>query len=315
MKNENKNKNENKKDKTNLKKTAIKYLGILNKISNNDYEVHRNNLIKKLENTITENKSASFKTSEDIQKFIDPYLIYRKNIYSILKDLNQNNLDEKQSLIIKELNNYKDIAYIINNPNGNNSSQYFSAQSKYEPTIMEEFIGIFLSPLIKDLKDVKCGPVKAFCEMCLNISIDDIGNPIVKYDPKTKNQDFCLYVEKIIDPDTTLQIPLVSIECKTYIDKTMLEGSINTANRIKKGNPMSKFYMVSETWDLAHDEELNPNDLDNIFVIRKCKRRDDNDIDPNVLKDIYKTVQNDIQNMYKKEKALHNIISSGKLKP
>jgi len=111
-----------------------------------------------------------------------------------------------------------------------------------------------------------------------------------------------------------IQVPIVSIECKTYIDKTMLEGSISTAQRIKHGNPKSKFYIVSETYDLSSKEEINPHEIDNIFIVRKSKRKTPDVIDPAVLKDIYKTVENDIKNIGLRNKPIQNIISIGKFK-
>jgi len=37
--------------------------------------------------------------------------------------------------------------------------------------------------------------------------------------------------------ENKIYVPIVSIECKTYLDKTMYEGSISTAEKIKKGIP------------------------------------------------------------------------------
>ncbi|MFQ6055585.1 MAG: Bpu10I family restriction endonuclease, partial [Methanosarcinales archaeon] len=41
-----------------------------------------------------------------------------------------------------------------------------------------------------------------------------------------------------------MHIPIVSIECKTYRDKTMFEGSVSTAEKIKKGNLYCIFLIV-----------------------------------------------------------------------
>lgn len=69
----------------------------------------------------------------------------------------------------------------------------------------------------------------------------------------------------------------------------------------KSGNPQSKFYVISKTWDLSENENVNQNEIDNVFVIRKCKMRADEDIDPDVVKDDYNTIKmNEIVQMVQK---------------
>ena len=68
-----------------------------------------------------------------------------------------------------------------------------------------------------------------------------------------KDQDFAIYREfdlKINDKIHNIRIPIVAIENKTYIDKTMLEGIIATAEKVKNGNPYSRFVVVSENYDV-----------------------------------------------------------------
>ena len=49
--------------------------------------------------------------------------------------------------------------------------------------------------------------------------------------------------------------------------------------------------------NLSENENINPNEIDNVFVIRKCKRRADEDIDPNVVKDIYNTIKDNLSSL------------------
>lgn len=301
-----------------INKVSSDYLYDLQNFPSNDFDVHKNNLVKKLQNTINGDDSAVFKTIDDIKAFIDPYITFRKDLNYLIENFTEDNMNETHVKMVSALQTYKDIAYKINNFKSGGlvkKGQYFTSQSKYEPTILEEFMGFLLSPLIKDLQNIKCGPVKAYSEMGIDVSIDKNNAAFTNLEQKTKNQDFSLYTEKHIPSDNlTLQIPLISIECKTYIDKTMLEGSINTAERIKSGNPKSKFYVVSETWDLSDDESINPNEIDNVFVIRKCKRRADEDIDVDVIKDIYSIIKNDLSGLKLNTKPLDQIRKTGKLK-
>lgn len=114
------------------------YLNELKKFNNYDFDIHKDNLIKKLQNTLSNDKTASFKQLEDIKIFIDPYIQYRQNIDLLLNQINENNILFIQEKMVSELQTYKEIVFNLNNlKSGNSSGQYFSSQSKYEPTILE----------------------------------------------------------------------------------------------------------------------------------------------------------------------------------
>ena len=91
----------------------------------------------------------------------------------------------------------------------------------------------------------------------------------------SKDQDFAIYRKVKISLDDnntkTVNIPCVAIESKTYIDKTMLDTIIATADKLKGGNPYTKFVAVSETYDV--DLKVDPaySRIDQIYVLRKCK--------------------------------------------
>ena len=80
-----------------------------------------------------------------------------------------------------------------------------------------------------------------------------------------------------------LKVPIISIECKTYLDKTMLEGSVSTAEKIKKGNPQAKFYIVTETYDVDYEVDIYGTQIDQIYVLRKQKREKTNSKDLNPI--------------------------------
>src|SRR5690606_17591691 len=112
----------------------------------------------------------------------------------------------------------------------------------------------------------------------------------------TKDQDFAIYrplnltIQDIGQHSTN--IPVVSIECKTYIDKTMLEGSIATAEKIKSGNPYSLFIIITETYEV--DLKVDPvySRINQIYVLRKSKRKD-------LKQPIYADVLIDLVNLVK----------------
>lgn len=70
------------------------------------------------------------------------------------------------------------------------------------------------------------------------------------------------------------RIPAVAIECKTYLDKTMLEGSSNAAAQLKAGNPHAIYIVVSEWLKLTEKVNLKKYKVDQVYVLRKQKNTD-----------------------------------------
>ncbi len=70
------------------------------------------------------------------------------------------------------------------------------------------------------------------------------------------------------------QIPAVAIECKTYLDKTMLEGSSTAAEQLKFRNPNALYLVVSEWLKLTGNVNLRKFKVDQIYLLRKQKNTD-----------------------------------------
>ena len=178
------------------------------------------------------------------------------------------------------LNTYFD--YITNNGFDNT----FTAQSKFRPTIMEEFMYIVFADLIDQIKskisdsndNLKLGGTKAYTNLYFaakNLE-EFVREP--KIGVNQKDQDFAIFRPITLNIENTgniqTNLPIVAIENKTYIDKTMLEGSIATAEKIKSGNPYSLFIIVTETYEVDLSVDPAYSRIDQIYVLRKSKRRD-----------------------------------------
>ena len=153
----------------------------------------------------------------------------------------------------------------------------FSFQSKFESTVLEEFLFVLFSKsdFCLDLK--KGSSVKAYSNLYFNPkSLKNFVEGPVNIGVHEKDQDFAIYREYEIminnEEEKRLNVPIISIECKTYLDKTMLEGSIATAEKIKRGNPQAKFYIVTETYDIDYKVDVYGTQIDQIYVLRKQKR-------------------------------------------
>ena len=124
---------------------------------------------------------------------------------------------------------------------------------------------------------LKLGSVKAYTNLYFKArnASDFINAPQIGINQK--DQDFSIYRTlnlRVEDQSFNTNIPIISLENKTYLDKTMLEGSIATAEKIKSGNPYSFFGIVTETYDVSFDVDPAYSRIDQIYVLRKSKRRE-----------------------------------------
>lgn len=69
-------------------------------------------------------------------------------------------------------------------------------------------------------------------------------------------------------------IAAVAIECKTYLDKTMLEGSSRAAEELKTRNPNALYLVLMEWLKLTSAVNLRKYKVDQIYVLRKQKNTD-----------------------------------------
>lgn len=70
------------------------------------------------------------------------------------------------------------------------------------------------------------------------------------------------------------QIPAVAIECKIYLDKTMLEGSSTAAEQLKQRNPNAIYIVVAEWLKLTEQVNLKKFKVGQIYVLRKQNNTD-----------------------------------------
>ncbi len=69
-------------------------------------------------------------------------------------------------------------------------------------------------------------------------------------------------------------IPAVAIECKTYLDKTMLQDVSTAAEQLKQKNPSAMYIVVAEWLKLTESVNLKKYKIDQIYVLRKQKNTD-----------------------------------------
>lgn len=96
-------------------------------------------------------------------------------------------------------------------------------------------------------------------------------------------------------------LPALAIECKTYLDKTMLEGSSRAADELKARVPNALYIVVMEWLKLTEAVNLKKYKVDQIYVFRRQKNTDrefryaegyqKNPIDPDVVWHLFENVR------------------------
>lgn len=175
----------------------------------------------------------------------------------------------------------------------NGLDRVFSAQGKFRPTILEEFLFLLFKDYVDvvkrkdDVDDVlNSGSVKAYSN--LYFKAKNFSEFIKSPEIGVNEKDFAIYrtFEISINNADPLQIriPALAIEAKTYIDKTMLDSIIATAEKIKSGNPHTRFIAVSERYDVSFSVDPAYSRIDQIYVLRKTMRKSEwIDVDKKVV--------------------------------
>lgn len=163
-------------------------------------------------------------------------------------------------------------------------AEKFDSRSNLHSSVLEEFIYYLFKDLVFEFSEhAQLGKAHAFKDIFFNAPNfrEMVSKPYTKIEKK--DHDFVIgvnidtkmqvYGSDIIE-DVTLQIPAVAIECKTYLDKTMLEGSSTAAEQLKNKNPSGIYLVVSEWLKLTNQVNLGKYKVDQIYVLRKQKNTD-----------------------------------------
>lgn len=214
------------------------------------------------------------KQKDALPDILEHYLIYLRS--------NVNLPGYTADVIVERVRLLNDYYNFLHN---NGYDNLFTSQGKLRPTILEEFMYLLFKDYVIVLKDkfgdmdnvIESGSAKAYTN--LYFTSGDFGtfvkSPTIEIN--VKDQDFAIYRNFSLNVNgktLDIKIPVVAIENKTYIDKTMLEGIISTAEKIKTGNPYSLFIAVTENYDVDLGVDPAYSRIDQIYVLRKSKRKE-----------------------------------------
>lgn len=203
---------------------------------------------------------------------------------------------------VKLLNEYKAFIDQLRFKKEAGNRRGFTSQSQLHSSVLEEFMYYLFKDIEKlQNKHINWGRTKAYTNLYFAPpSIDELeksSNIVIN----VKDQDFSVSKEIILKSrvvnnenwqESKICVPIVSIECKTYLDKTMYEGSVSTAEKIKRGNPYCIFIIVTESYEVSLDVDPKYSQIDQIYVLRKDNPG--NPIDEGLVYDLFRFVESHI---------------------
>ena len=226
----------------------------------------------------------AYKNFIDQQKYAETFdsrsnlhsTVLEEFLYYLFRDLVK---DFGEHALIGKSHTFKDIFFVPPNYKEMTERAYASLEIKDHDFVIGTTIEARLSLRDQSHHDVS--------------SIDD---PKISETPGSYN----VQVEQDIEKHY-FDIAAVVIEAKTYLDKTMLEGSSRAAEELKAKNPNGLYIVVMEWLKLTNAVNLRKYKVDQIYVFRKQKNTDrefrfgpgyvKNSIDPDVVWHLFEKVR------------------------
>jgi len=240
---------------------------------------HMNNLKNKINNNY---KSKKKFFEQFYHRYYEPWHKSNLDIQGISKaDIS------KKILLLGNYYNKVNEANYSQKPRGQ-PNNWITFQSKFRPSVLEEFCYY----LLKDLPEVRNLNLEfRKKKIHTGFEINSKGEII----SKEKDVDCCIVraaqgtiEKKKID----LLIPIIAIECKTYLDGTMWNEAQYSAILLKRVNSSAKVYILTEDNYVKISKITKESPIDDVFVIRSKKS---SKIDANVVLDFFYQVRKDLQ--------------------
>ena len=249
-------------------------------------------------------------------RLMEEYFRYREKIAAV-DFLTEDGLRE----YVSALNTYRAAAVPVFDSLDNNG------QVALGYTIMEEFFYLLFQKKVESMnvehENLFIGKGNSYVSLSFTpASFGELfSNP--KAYIHTKDQDFVLgaNVEIMIKADgeqetSTTVIPAVAIECKTYLERNMLDSCAATASRLKTAMPYCIYIVASEYMKMS-DAAPELTDIDEVYILCRAKNADRErrkrenlplfDIDADLIIDLYNRVSRHLNAIWwKPEDAVEN---------
>lgn len=189
---------------------------------------------------------------------------------------------ENDSSIIAErvrlLNEYKEFL------DQQHFAEKFDSRSNLHSSVLEEFMYYLFRDIVQSIsKTALIGKSHSFKDIFFKASSykDMVNKPHALIE--IKDHDFAIGASvkatmtcngSEISEEHNWDIPAVAIECKTYLDKTMLQDVSTAAEQLKQKNPNAMYIVIAERLKLTESVNLKKYKIDQIYILRKQKNTD-----------------------------------------
>jgi len=241
--------------------------------------VHGDNIARKEKEFSKDAKRTTYLTK--IRKTYEKWKSDNLSLKGPLVSSIDNEVDDIISRRVELLNDYKDFI------EAKTYTEAFDSRSNLQSSVLEEFCFYLFHDLIDSIAENglvgKASALKSISYRPTSYS-EMVKKPC--FTIEHKEHDFLIGVNvgakfqcegETEVQEETLQIPAVAIECKTYLDKTMLEGSSTTASQLMEFNPNSMYIIIAEWLKLTDNINLKKYKIDQIYILRKQKNTDRKD--------------------------------------
>lgn len=227
-------------------------------------------------------------TTKYLDKESKQYLKEIRTKYEIWKRLNEELkgpyvkvTEEDFSIIDKRVQFFREYKDFIDQQH---YAEKFDSRSNLHSSVLEEFMYYLFKDIVTAFSEhALIGKAHTYKDLFFvhgNYS-EMVESPYAQIEEK--DHDFVIGVDieaelncagSLVKERHSFKVPAVAIECKTYLDKTMLEGSSNAAAQIKVVNPNAIYIVVMEWIKLTEKVNLKKYKVDQIYVLRKQKNTD-----------------------------------------
>lgn len=166
-------------------------------------------------------------------------------------------------------------------------AEHFDSRSNLHSSALEEFMYYLFKDLTADHSvDALIGKSRAFKD--LSFKSDNYRSMLTAPGALLELKDYDFVIGATVNAEfkckgidtgdaASFDMPAIAIECKTYLDKTMLESCSTTGEQLKKNNPNALYIVVAERLKLSEAVNLKNCKIDQIYILRKQKNKDRED--------------------------------------
>jgi hypothetical protein len=179
---------------------------------------------------------------------------------------------------VKLLNDYKDFL------DQQHYAEKFDSRSNLHSSVLEEFMYYLFRDVVLGISEnALIGKSHSFKDVFFRAPSykEMIKMPYALVE--IKDHDFAIGASvkasmkcegSIATEEHNWDIPAIAIECKTYLDKTMLQDVSTAAEQLKQKNQNAMYIVVAEWLKLTESVNLKKYKINQIYVLRKQKNTD-----------------------------------------